>query len=177
MPEVTLGLTLPFSHGRVITPIPAVASPAVGAGFTLAGAGGMWERANSLAFRLVSDGNAGNRQVTLTLVDEDGITLDAIIPGGTQAASLTNDYVFSINQTTQNARVGSVFVSPIFKQFLRPGWSIVVGITTVQAGDQVSRIRWNRDQFLTGPQGYDVGTTYYEPAELHAAQTLADELA
>lgn len=177
MPEVSLGLTLPFSHGRVLPSIPAVASPAAGAGFSLVVPAGYWQRGNSLAFRLVTDANAATRQVTLTLVDEDGITLDAIIPNGTQITALTRDYVFSINQATQNALVGGVFVSPLFKQFLRPQWSLVVGVTLVQATDQVSRIRWNCDQFITGPGGYEIGTTYSESDALHRAQVFADELA
>lgn len=177
MPEVTLGLTLPFSHGRVLASIPAVDSPAAGAGLTITISPRYWERAMSLAFRLVTDGNAATRQVTLTLVDEDGITLDAIIPNGTQITALTRDYVFSINQSTQNALVGGVFVSPLFQQFLRPQWALVVGITNVQVGDQISRVRWNRDRFITGPGGYEIGTTFQEDETLHRTQVFADELA
>lgn len=139
-----------------------MASPAAGAGFSLVVPSQYWWRGNSLAFRLVTDSNAATRQLTLALVDEDGILLDLITPGGTQIASLTRDYVFSINQATQNALVGTAFVSPLFQQFMRPTWSLVVGLTLIQAGDQFSRIRWNVDQFLTGPQGYDIGYTYVE---------------
>lgn len=177
MPGVSLGLTLPFSHGRVLPSIPAVASPAAGVGFTLTVPPSYWWRGMSLVFRLVSDGNAATRQVTLALVDEDGVTLDLIIPGGTQIASLTRDYVFSINQATQNALVGTAFVSPLFQQFLRPQWSLVVGIASVQATDQVSRIRWNCDQFITGPGGYEIGYTYEEDPTRHRTQVFADELA
>lgn len=177
MPEVSLGLTLPFSHGRVLPSIPAVDSPAAGAGLTITISPKYWERAMSLSFRLVTDANAANRQVTLSLVDEDGVLLDAVIPNGTQAASLTNDYVFSINQTTQNSRVAGVFLSPLFQQFIRPQWQLVVGITTVQVGDQVSNVRWNRDRFITGPGGYEIGTTFEETDPLHRGQVFADELA
>jgi hypothetical protein len=177
VPDVSLGLTLPFSHGRVLPSIPAVASPAAGAGFTLTVPSSYWWRGMSLAFRLVSDGSAATRQVTLTLVDEDGVTLDLITPGGTQIASLTRDYVFSINQATQNALVGTAFVAPLFQQFLRPQWALVIGITNVQTTDQVSRIRWNCDQFITGPGGYEIGYTSVEDPTLHRTQVYVDELA
>src|SRR5207248_4267312 len=39
----------------------------------------------------------------------------------------------------------------------QPEFSVVVAVGTVQAGDQISRIRLYAEQFVTGPQGYLLG--------------------
>lgn len=177
MPEVSLGITAPFGHGRVLPSIPAVADPAVGGGLTIAATGGYWLRPISLAFRLVSDGNAGNRQVTLSLLDESSTLLNAVIANGTQAASLTRDYVFATNLTTAATVSNGIFLASLFSCFIRPGWSLVVSVGTVQVGDQISNVRWLCDQFITGAGGYELGTTFQESDALHRTQVYADELA
>lgn len=177
MPEVTLGLANGFSHGRVISEASPVTSPAAGAGFTITVNSRYWERASSLAFRLVSDGNAANRQVRLTVNDGDGVPLASIPTAAVQAASLTRDYYFLPNVNAASGPVDGVFLSPLPIFFLQPTWTLVVSIASVQATDQVSLIRWNRDRFITGPGGYEIGTTYVEDADMGRLQVFADELA
>lgn len=177
MPEVTLGLLGAFSHGRGFPQVSAVTNPAVATGPTITIGSDYWERPVSLSFRIVTDANAANRQVSLALLDEGGVILNAAVANGTQAASLTRDYVFTPNVNAPNAVANGVFLSPLFQCFLQPAWSLAVTIGAVQVGDQVSNIRWNRERFITGPGGYSIGTTYYETDDEHRLQVLANELA
>lgn len=177
MTEATLGLTSPFAHGRGFSEPLAVTNPAVGAGFTITIGSAYWERLAALTFRVVSDSNAANRQVTLSVLGGDGIPLAIFPAASVQAASLTYDYSFLPNVQTFNAVAGLVVVSPAPVFFLQPAYSLVVAIGAVQVGDQVSRIRFYRERFSTGPGGYRQGTVDTLGAREAALQTLADELA
>lgn len=177
MPEVTLGLLGAFSHGRGFPQVSAVTNPAVGVAPTITIGSDYWERPVSLSFRLVTGSNAANRQVSLALLDEGGVILNAAVANGVQTASLTRDYVFTPNVNAPNAVANGVFLSPLFQCFLQPQWSLAVTIGAVDAADQVSNIRWNRERFTTGPGGYSIGTTYVEDEAMHRLQVRADELA
>jgi hypothetical protein len=155
--EFTLGLVSGFSHGRAFSEALSPASPAAGAGFTINISSRYWERFGSLAFRLVSNGNAANRQVVLTVADNDGISLAAFPAASVQVASKTYDYFFMPNLNSFNTLVGTVITSPAPSFFLQPGWSLVVAVGAMDAADQISNIRWYPERFVTGPQGYRQG--------------------
>jgi len=157
MPPVLHGLTSEFAHGRAFSEVVAVTNPAAGAGFTYTVGSAYWERIAAVSFTLVSDGNAANRQVLLAFKDGSGANIASTASGGTQAASLTRLYSFVPNQGTAPALIGTTFLAPLPVLFLQPGFSMVVSITSVQAGDQLSAIRVYREAFDTGPQGYPVG--------------------
>lgn len=157
MTQVTSGLTGALGHGRGFSEPLSVADPAVGGGFTITIGSQYWERLASLAFRLVTDSNAANRQVTLTVNGGDGIPLAAFPAASVQTASLTWDYFFLPNLTNFQTVVNKVVTSPAPRLFLQPMYSLVVSIGAVQVGDQVSRIRFYRERFVTGPQGYEQG--------------------
>ena len=75
---------------------------------------------------LVSTATVGNRQIELRISDgtNDVIT---IIAGGTQAASLTNQYQFVPGEAAPAAIAGTLFVCPFPAGIqLLPGWTIQV---------------------------------------------------
>lgn len=177
MTEVTLGLTGVFSHGRGFSEPLAVDNPAAGAGFTITIGAAYWERLLALSFRVVSDGNAANRQVTLTVNGGDGVPLAIFPAASVQTATLTYDYSFLPNVQTFNAVTGLRVVSPAPVFFLQPAYTLVVSIGSVQVGDQVSRIRFYRERFQTGPGGYRQGTVTDLEGRALLAERLADLLA
>lgn len=135
----------------------AVANPAAGAGFTYTVGGNYWERLAAISFTLVTDANGATRQVLLAMKDGTGTNIASTAAGGTQITALTRLYSFVPNQGTAPALIGTTFLAPLPVLFLQPGFSVVVSITNVQVGDQVSAIRIYREAFDTGPEGYPVG--------------------
>ncbi len=91
-----------------------------------------------------SSGTAGPADVLVTNSD-------------TQTATLTRLYSFTPNQTAASGLVGTSLLAPLPAIFLQPGFTMVVSITNVQVGDQVSAIRVYREAFDTGPEGYPLG--------------------
>lgn len=157
MPPVLHGLTSEFAHGRAFSEVVPVANPAAGGGFTYTISGNYWERIASLSFTLVTDSNVANRQVLVAMKDGSAANLASTASGGTQAASLTRLYSFVPNQGTAPALIGTTFLAPLPVLFLQPEFTVVVSITSVQVGDQISAIRVYREAFDTGPQGYPLG--------------------
>jgi hypothetical protein len=146
-----------FTHGRAFPEIITPSNPAVATGFTYTVGGNYWERVASLSFVLTSDNNAANRAVLLRVKDGSGATLIGIPTAAVQVASKVYTYSYWGQQTPGTDAVGLVNAQPAPSIFLQPGFSIVVSIGAVQAGDQVSAIRLYMERFDTGPQGYPVG--------------------
>lgn len=157
MTQYTYGLTRLLGHGHAFSEVVAVPSPAVDSGFTYTQAGQQWAILDTIAFRLVSDSNAANRQVTLTIADGGGVALATLPAASVQVASKTYDYTWSTNFTTFNTVIANVITAPLPIIFLQPEYSVTVAIGAKQAGDQVSNIRLYAEQFVTGPQGYLLG--------------------
>lgn len=173
MTQFTLGLTGSFAHGRAFSEVSPVPNPAVANGFAIPIESKYWERLASLSFQLVTDGNAANRQVALTVRGGDGVALATFPAASVQAASLTYQYTFAPQLSSFNTVVGLAVTSPGPAWFLQPQWSLVVTIGAVQVGDQVSNIRYNRERFTTGPGGYQQGTvTDAEDRELALARLV-----
>jgi hypothetical protein len=147
-----------FAYGRGFTDVVPVADPAAGAGFTYTVGATYWERISSLAFTLVSDGNAANRQVTVTVKDSEPVALATVAAGGVQAASLTRTYSFVWNVGTANALAGTAFVAQAPFLIMQTGFQVVVSIANVQVGDQLSLIRFYMERFQTGRDGFPLGT-------------------
>jgi hypothetical protein len=173
MTPVLHGLTSEFAHGRAFSEVVAVANPSAGGGFTYTISGNYWERLAAVAFQIVTDGNAANRQVLLDFKDGSGATIASTASGGTQAATLTRKYSFVPNQGTAPALIGTSFLAPLPVVFLQPEFTMVVSIVSVQAGDQVSAIRVYREAFDTGPQGYPTGLVE-EDAALREFETIGN---
>jgi hypothetical protein len=151
--DVLHGLTSDYSHGRGFSEVVVVANPAVATGFTYTVSGQYWQRVASLSFVMTSDGNAANRQVLLVQRDASTAVLDASPPSAVQVASKAYTYVYRPNAAAINDTVSLVNVQAINPIFLPPLSTIVVTIGSVQAGDQISAIRFYMEKFDTGPAG------------------------
>lgn len=156
MAQYTLGLTRLLGHGHAFTEVVAVPSPPVDSGFTYT-VSRYWEISDSLSFRLVTDANAANRSLLVSVLDGSGTLLAAFAPLTVQTASLTRDYVFLPNFNASTGPFNGVYLSPWYEGLLQPQFSIVLTIAAKQAGDQVSNIRLNQERFVTGSEGYLLG--------------------
>jgi hypothetical protein len=174
MTQYTLGLTRLLGHGRAFTEVVAPATPAAGAGFVYT-VSQYWEVSDSLAFRLVTDANAANRQVTVNVNDGGGVLLASFSAAAVQTAGLTRDYVFLPNLNAPSGPTVGIYYNPWYQGLLQPGFNITCTVGAVQVGDQISRIRLNQERFVTGEEGYLLGViddTDPRFAELVAAQAV-----
>jgi hypothetical protein len=161
------GLTSEFAHGRAFSEVVPVANPAVATGFTYTVGGSYWERLASLSFVLTSDANAANRAVLLRVKDATGATLIGVPTAAVQIAAKVYTYSYWGDQAPATDAVGLVNAQPAPRIFLQPGFTLVVSIGAVQAGDQISAIRVYVERFDTGPEGLPIGvveTNMYEAA-------------
>lgn len=177
MPEVTLGLAGPFSHGRVISEISSVTSPAAGAGFSITVSPKYWERGLSLAFQLVTDATDISRFPILTVKDQEGVIVWATSPPGGPGQSATGQFTFAPDTAAAGLSANGYFIGLFPEFFLIPTWTVNITVANIASGDQISNIRWYRERFITGHGGYEIGTTFYESDDQHRFQVRADELA
>jgi hypothetical protein len=175
--QYTYGLTRLLGHGHAFSEVVAVPSPAVALGFTYTNTGTQWQLIDSLSFRLVTDGSAANRQVKLVYADADGVALATLPTASVQTATLTWDYTWSTDFDTFNTVVSLAVTAPLLNIFLQPGFQIIVSIGSMQAGDQISRVRLYAEQFVTGPQGYLLGVVDADDSRLNRAVQLHEALA
>lgn len=170
-PEATpagiFGLGLPFGYGRLQQRPFAVAVPAVATGTSYKVPGDGMERLLCCSATLVSDNNAANRSVVLSLEDGDGNVLLQLPPNAVQAASLTVRYSWSVHASSLTATVAGAQLIQIPPLILQPQWQWVWTIGSVQAGDQLSAIAGLIERFPLGPQGYPIGHVNAGVAELY----------
>jgi hypothetical protein len=173
--QYTYGLTRLLGHGHAFSQVLPQTKPAAGGGFTYTNDGSYWEIIDLIAFRLVTGGNAANRQVLLTIKDGGGVALATLPAASVQTASLTWDYTWSPEFSNFNTVVATAVTSPLPLIFLQPQFSVVVTIGAVDAADQISNIRLYAERFVTGNEGYLLGVqdTTREPfAELARVATF-----
>jgi hypothetical protein len=156
--QYTFGLTRLLGHGHAFSQVLPQASPAAGAGFTYANDGSYWELIDSVSFKLVTGGNAANRQVTLSILDGSGVALATLPAASVQTASLTWNYTWSRDFATFNTVVGLAVTAPLPGLLLQPTYSVVVAVGAIDAADQISNIRLYAERFVTGRSGYLLGT-------------------
>jgi hypothetical protein len=133
-------------YGQIV----ALQSPAVASGFSYTYSVSEYWRLNSLCFQLVTDANAANRVVYLDLIDGAGNKIGRYSSGFTQTATLTTVYTFATQIGAYGANAAASIGSPVSKVWLHPGAKLTVGITNVQAGDQISAINLTVDQVYGG---------------------------
>lgn len=173
MTQYTYGLTRSVGHGHAFTQRLTVASPAAGAGFTIPADSRYWRVFDTIAFQLVTGGNAANRLVTLKYVDGDGVAIATLPSASVQAASLTWQYTWSTEFSNFNTVVGLAVTAPLPYTFLPPGFAAVVTVGAVDAADQISNIRVMSEQFVTGDAGYVIGTVDVEDDPLARLAEIA----
>ncbi len=158
MAQYTYGLTRLIGHGHAFTQLEHRATPAAGAGFTYTNSGRYWEVLDLAAFKMVTGSNAANRQVTLTIADGLGIAIATLPAASVQTASLTWNYTWSTDFSNFNTVVGLAVTSPLPYVFLQPAYSVTVAVGAVDAADQISNIVLYLERFVTGKEGYLLGT-------------------
>lgn len=140
------------------------ANPAAGASFTRTTDGNFMERYVSISVRLVTDGNAANREVVVQYRDTDGNVYAQNGINATVAASLTADYFFSAFTPEVVATVNSSSLIPLQAQLLLPTHSMRIFIVNAQVGDQLSRIKMGIEAFYTSGMPEEI---YPSPGPLY----------
>lgn len=168
MTQYTYGLTRLVGHGHAFTERVVVKNPSAGAGFTYNINAGYWELIDLIGFQLVTNGNAGSRQVLLTIKDADGTIIGTFPSASTQAATNTYHYTWSRDFNSFNTVISSAVTGPLPGILLQPDMSVVVTVGSIDAGDQISGIRIISERFVTGESGYLLGVldSTVTPAEL-----------
>lgn len=124
--------------GPLVYQLNTLAQPAVAAAFaTVVVPGGQTWLLEAIHYRLVTDANAANRFLMLTV--DDGEHVIARIPQPvTQAASLTVDYSYTAGGDRNVPAINGVVTAPMPRLLLFPGYRITFAATAFQAGDQLS---------------------------------------
>lgn len=77
--------------------------------------------------RFQSSATVGSRLLRLEIVNDAGLTVDVSAAGNSQAASLTNRYIWSHRIASFSSLTsGSVFPSYMTTMWLMPGWSMQI---------------------------------------------------
>ncbi len=172
MTQRTYGLTQGLGHGFAFTENVPVPNPAAGAGFTYRNASPYWQLVDSLSFKIVSSSQAANRAVTLTVADGNWVPLATIPSAAALTASKTGFYTYLAGYSATTGGTDGPFLNVFPSIFLQQDYSFTVAVAAVDTADQLSEIRLQVQQYVTGEQGYLLGVVDAE-AELDAAIRFA----
>lgn len=117
----------------------AVSNPAPGGYFNYSMTSSVITEVVSLQFRLVTDANAANRQVSI-LLTQAAITFLVLTANVVQVASTTRDYYFA-GGVFEGERDDKIFVPSPFPMRFAQSSNILSSVSNIQAGDQISNIR------------------------------------
>lgn len=126
-------------------------SPAANTDYTKAIDGRYYARLITVFCRLVTDGNAANREVVLEYLDSGGNRFALSGASTTVPASSTYDYAFSAFQPEVVYPVDTSILVPLSPVLLGPTESFKLHLVNGQAGDQLSRIRYRWELFYSDP--------------------------
>lgn len=138
-------------RNKPIATVFTIATPAVGAGFTITPNTASDWLIRALTFQLVTDANAATRAVSL-IVSNGSVNYRRLPAGTTQIASLTRVYSGS-EGVSAGIATGSVITLtfPEAGILLPNGHTLTVDVENIQAGDQISAINGYRFEFPLGP--------------------------
>ena len=124
-------------------------SPAAGADFTQAVDGHDYARLNSLFVRLVTSAAVANRQLVLEYRDAGGNRW--AVTGATAAQTATNtvDYFFSCFRPEEKTAIDGTTLLPLDPLVLLPSDNFRIHVALMDAGDQLSRIRFFWERFYS----------------------------
>jgi hypothetical protein len=128
------------------------ASPAAGEHFAPALDGSYFYRLLSLHVRLVTDATAADRTVVIEYRDTEDSRYDLSGNPVTQDESTTTDWIFSVFTEHGEWPVDDTILVPLHPVLLLPTHDFRVFVDNVQAGDQLSRIRFMFERFYTTGQ-------------------------
>jgi hypothetical protein len=127
-------------------------APAAAAHFVQAVEGAFFVRLVSLHVRLVTDANAANRTVLVEYRDDADRRYDLSGAPVTQPASTTTDWIFSAFQAQAEWEIDGTVLVPLHPVLLLPTHDFRVFVDNVQAGDQLSLVRFVWERFYTTSQ-------------------------
>lgn len=127
-------------------------SPAANTDFSQSIDGWYLCRLLSVFCRLVTDGNAANREVVLSFEDSAGSRYCVAGAATVVTASTTVDYSFQALANESAWSIDSSIVVPFSPLILLPTHQWKLHLVNGQAGDQLSRVRFVREQFYNDPE-------------------------
>jgi len=125
------------------------AAPAAGAHFTAAVSGSYALRLVSLHCKFVADANVAAREVVIEYRDEGARRFALSGINTTVTAGNTGYYEFDAFHPEAMATVDASALVPLSPLLLLPTWDFRLYVVNVQAGDQLSQIRYVQERFLT----------------------------
>lgn len=131
-------------------------SPAVATAFTELLGGDWYVRLLTMFCRIVADANPANRDVSLEYLDTGGNVYATVASGTAVTAGQTRDMFWSVWQASAVVVGSATHLMPLAPLVLPPTHTIRVSVSNVQAGDQLSRVRFNWERFYTTgvPENY-----------------------
>lgn len=124
-------------------------SPAAGSDFSYSVDGSFFERLLSVHVRLVTSATVASREVVVSYEDAGGNRFALSGINTTVTASQTADYDFSVFTPEAVATVDASALVPLVGMLLLPTQVVKIHVVSVQAADQLSRIRFVRERFYT----------------------------
>jgi hypothetical protein len=128
------------------------AAPAAGADFSYAVTGAYFVRLVSVYCKFVADANVASREVVVSYEDAGGNRYGLAGINTTVTAGNTAYYAFSALQPEAIATVDSSALAPLSSLLLPPTHGFKLHVVNVQAGDQLSQIRFVVERFYTHGQ-------------------------
>lgn len=119
----------------------AAPQPAAGNGVTVAVPGSETQQLLAVSFRLVTSAAVATRRPAVSVTDGTGTQLAAVASSTTSAASLTTDYSFAVGVGNAAGASGASASESLPPLPLESGDSVVISVASIDAGDQISRVR------------------------------------
>ena len=131
----------------------AAPQPAAGSGLTYTLPESEVSQLIAVSFRLVTAAVAATRTPTVTVTDGSGIAIVSVAAGKSQITTLTGDWTFAVGLGEWDAAGTAVLSGGLPSLMLDAGDSIVIGVASMDASDQISRVRIVLDQEPVRPDG------------------------
>lgn len=176
MAEVSLGLSLGITHGRVITELDRPDDLAAGVPYVYTVQGGYWELPRSLSFSFSAGADDTVADVQVAVVDDTDTPVAIVDTGAAVAADTTALYTFLWNWSGAAAWSNDTVNAALPQILIQPTWSLQVVVLGGWTEGQITTIRYYRERFITGPGGYEIGVQWDEDAEAARTQQIVDRL-
>lgn len=177
MPDVSLGLSLGITHGRVITELDRPDDLAAGVPYAYVVTGGYWELPRALTMTIAAGDDDTVTDVVLSYVDDTLSPVAQLATGAAIDAGTSASYSFLWNWSGAASWSSAVLNASLPPLLLQPQWQIQVNMIGGWTEGAITDIRYYREKFITGPGGYEIGVQQYEDTPAGALQQLADRLA
>ena len=176
MADVSLGLSLGITHGRVITELDRPDDLAAGVPYVYTVQGGYWELPRSLGFVLSAGDDDDITDVSLAYLDATGANVATVDTGPGLTADGFAVYSFLWNWQGASSWSSAVLNATLPQLILQPQWQLQVNLIGGWTEGAITDIRFYREKFITGPGGYEIGVQQDEPSNEQLLQQLADRL-